>query len=705
MMKYKVLEAIGEGSFGRVFRGKIVETNQIVALKFIPKRNKIERELQSLRRECEIQRGLSHRNIVQMIDSFETEREVVVVSEYVPNQLFGLLEKNGPLKESEVQKIACDLVSAIYYLHSHRILHRDIKPQNILLTNQGEAKLCDFGFSRKMGINTYVLTSIKGTPLYMAPELIDENPYDHTADLWALGCILFELLTGKPPYCTTSIVQLVKMVRNCPIDWPNDFSKDCLEFLKGLLEKDPSKRLTWPALLDSPWIYHKVHVLHHSLDHLPLTCPLSSSQEVVKEQQRQQLLQQPNMISKVSSCNLIKTVKEVVEKEVDEAKPNQDDAKNSSNNCVCIESNLAKWTSPKYEEACKVDNDADNSDKNDSNLNVMSPVGASVRKLSRISLEPGFEEDDVADFKKYGPLPEHDRKDSMVNYLANSIDSSRRGSQSSRRESGTYNVPLLDNNENGRPSLPNINEESFGQSSHDQASPLVLKKPCIDKFTMSSFNSQNKHIECEEWCTFLDKTIAEVLNGNTEIYDESELTLFVSPLRNSSCPMMVIKRIVMLLKMPFLIKNDIDCFEVYLECKIVPNLVYSCKLIENKDSALNKEELDTIGKVVELMCHLIYLEDDFLSQFCESVCILDSYMSIGKLFNIDTHPCLLGDLLAILNQIFRKTPENSNVVEQILLHTKVVPIIIGLVGHRISKVCARVCTFLGYLVRYCPYHS
>jgi fused-like protein len=103
--------------------------------------------------------------------------------------LYKLLE-DGTLCEDKMRMVACQLLSALYYLHSDRILHRDIKPQNILLTSDGIIKLCDFGFARSMDLNTYVLTSVKGTPLYMAPEIIEEKPYDHNADLWYFFLLL-----------------------------------------------------------------------------------------------------------------------------------------------------------------------------------------------------------------------------------------------------------------------------------------------------------------------------------------------------------------------------------------------------------------------------------------------------------------------------------------------------------------------------------
>ncbi|XP_044226141.1 serine/threonine-protein kinase 36 [Thunnus albacares] len=271
MNSYHVLELVGEGSFGRVHKGRRRFTGQVVALKFMPKVGRSEKELRSLKREIDIMRGLQHPNIVQLFDSFETETEVVVVTEYAEGQLFQILEDDGSLPESQVREIACQLVSALYYLHSHRILHRDMKPQNILLGKSGVVKLCDFGFARAMSVSTLVLTSIKGTPLYMSPELVEEKPYDHTADLWSLGCILYELHTGAPPFYTNSIFHLVQLIVRDSVRWPDTMSDTCTNFLKGLLTKDPQKRLSWPDLLHHPFVADGVLVLSDTNVFSPLT--------------------------------------------------------------------------------------------------------------------------------------------------------------------------------------------------------------------------------------------------------------------------------------------------------------------------------------------------------------------------------------------------------------------------------------------------
>ncbi|ESO97940.1 hypothetical protein LOTGIDRAFT_153051 [Lottia gigantea] len=294
MDNYHVLEIIGEGSFGKVYSGRKKFTSQIVALKFIPKVGKSEKELRSLRREIEIMRGLHHENIIEMLDSFETAKEVVVVTDYAEGELFQILEDDGNLPEEQVQTIACQLVSALFYLHSHRILHRDMKPQNILLGKGGVVKLCDFGFARAMSFNTLVLTSIKGTPLYMSPELVEEKPYDHTADLWALGCIMYELFTGTPPFYTNSIFQLVNMIIKDPVKWPKNMSPVFKDFLQGLLNKNPKLRLSWPQLLHHPFVTHGIKVCQEDISlSSPFTQPLTASMVIKKEQQTKEKTHAP----------------------------------------------------------------------------------------------------------------------------------------------------------------------------------------------------------------------------------------------------------------------------------------------------------------------------------------------------------------------------------------------------------------------------
>ncbi|CAB4017334.1 serine threonine- kinase 36-like, partial [Paramuricea clavata] len=144
-----------------------------------------------------------------------------------------------------------------------------MKPQNILIGKGGVIKLCDFGFARAMSINTLVLTSIKGTPLYMSPELVEERPYDHNADLWSLGCILYELFAGTPPFYTNNIFQLVNLICKDSVKWPAEMSPNFRSFLQGLLTKDPRKRLSWPYLLRHPFIADSIN--EEDFQELPLT--------------------------------------------------------------------------------------------------------------------------------------------------------------------------------------------------------------------------------------------------------------------------------------------------------------------------------------------------------------------------------------------------------------------------------------------------
>ncbi|KAG5483430.1 hypothetical protein CUR178_07751 [Leishmania enriettii] len=258
MEDYQIIESIGEGSFGKVYKARIKGTGQIVAMKFIVKKGKNEKELKNLRSEIEILTKLNHPHIIMLFDSFETDSDFVVVMEYAQGELYDILEDDKQLPAKEVQKIAKQLIQALNYLHSNRIIHRDMKPQNILIGQNGAVKLADFGFARSMSYNTIVLTSIKGTPLYMAPELVQERAYDNRVDLWSLGCILYELYYGKPPFYTNNLFALIKKIVCEPVKYDtkaNDpINPEFKSFLSGLLTKAASSRLNWPELLNHPFV-------------------------------------------------------------------------------------------------------------------------------------------------------------------------------------------------------------------------------------------------------------------------------------------------------------------------------------------------------------------------------------------------------------------------------------------------------------------
>ena len=189
MEDYHVLEMCGEGSFGKVYKGRKRFTGQTVALKFIQKHGKSEKELLKLRTEIRIQRALKHENIILMLDSFETDTDIVLVTEFAQGELFEILEDDQCLPEEEVQKIARQLVRALHYLHHNRIIHRDMKPQNILVGAGGTLKLCDFGFARHMSAKTMVLycpggsTPCGAEPFAPSSQAICEQPSPHSGRL------------------------------------------------------------------------------------------------------------------------------------------------------------------------------------------------------------------------------------------------------------------------------------------------------------------------------------------------------------------------------------------------------------------------------------------------------------------------------------------------------------------------------------------
>lgn len=139
----------------------------------------------------------------------------------------------------------------------------------------------------------------------MAPELIEEQPYDHNADLWSLGCIIYELLVGAPPFCTSSILHLIRLIRHEQIQWPTSISENCVTFLQGLLQKNPAKRMSWPQILEHPFVKGHILITSNNTPSMPLTRPMSANTLQVKEQQRKDHIVQKNQIKLVGRNDFV----------------------------------------------------------------------------------------------------------------------------------------------------------------------------------------------------------------------------------------------------------------------------------------------------------------------------------------------------------------------------------------------------------------
>ncbi|KAJ3130882.1 Serine/threonine-protein kinase 36 [Physocladia obscura] len=194
---YAIGKCIGSGQYGKVHRAVHKKSQTTVALKLINLSSRTRNDIKALRDEIKCHRRLIHPNIVRCLDCFtlRDNQEVAVVTELCSNgDLMEALKLTGPFDESRVGEFAIALIDGLEFLHTrHGIVHRDLKLQNILITESGILKIADFGFAQMFDQSKGVtMTSVKGTPIYMAPELIKEEPYSYLVDIWALGIILFE---------------------------------------------------------------------------------------------------------------------------------------------------------------------------------------------------------------------------------------------------------------------------------------------------------------------------------------------------------------------------------------------------------------------------------------------------------------------------------------------------------------------------------
>jgi len=248
---------IGHGSFSMVYKGEHIESGKVVAIKKIniTFNNGFNRE--KIEKEIEIMKSLKHKNIVQLYESlYDNYNSVFLIMEYCDGGNLSQFLNKKPLKEKYVKEFMNQICSAVKYLYQHKILHRDIKPQNIMMIDKKTIKLTDFGFAKNFQSDEETMAqTICGSPIYMAPEIIKCNQYSIKTDLWSIGVILYEMVIGRPPYKAHNHLELIHKIDKEPIYFPIAIlvSHECRELINGLLQKDPNKRISWKTFFAHPW--------------------------------------------------------------------------------------------------------------------------------------------------------------------------------------------------------------------------------------------------------------------------------------------------------------------------------------------------------------------------------------------------------------------------------------------------------------------
>jgi len=253
---------LGKGSFSLVYEGTFKNSDKKVAIKKITRLGMNLKMKERLSEEIIIMNKIKekpHPNIVKCYDIFDYEEYVLIIMEFCESGDLGSIIKE-PIREVWVQFFMCQLVNGLKYLDKNNILHRDLKPKNILLTNESKVlKIADFGLARILQKKTLINT-LCGSPLYMAPEILDRKAYTTRTDLWSIGILIYEMLFGKHPLANCQdFDQLVITIKNNDIQIPpknniNKISKPCIELVKKMITKNPNKRITWNEFFNHPWL-------------------------------------------------------------------------------------------------------------------------------------------------------------------------------------------------------------------------------------------------------------------------------------------------------------------------------------------------------------------------------------------------------------------------------------------------------------------
>uniref|UniRef100_A0A8C7IM36 Maternal embryonic leucine zipper kinase n=1 Tax=Oncorhynchus kisutch TaxID=8019 RepID=A0A8C7IM36_ONCKI len=252
---YEVYETIGSGGFAKVKLGRHILTGEKVAIKIMEKKE-LGEDLPRVKVEIEAMKSLSHQHVCRLYHVIETNTKIYMILEYCPGgELFDYIIAKDRLSEEETRVFFRQIVSALAYVHSQGYAHRDLKPENLLIDEDHNLKLIDFGLCAKpKGGLGYELMTCCGSPAYAAPELIQGKAYiGSEADVWSMGVLLFALLCGYLPFDDDNCMVLYRKITRGSYNNPHWLSPGSILLLNQMMQVDPKHRVTIRQLLDHPW--------------------------------------------------------------------------------------------------------------------------------------------------------------------------------------------------------------------------------------------------------------------------------------------------------------------------------------------------------------------------------------------------------------------------------------------------------------------
>lgn len=253
---YELRETIGTGGFAKVKLGRHLLTGEKVAIKIMDKLA-LGDDLPRVKTEIDAMKNLSHQHICRLYHVIETSKKIFMVLEYCPGgELFDYIISKDRLSEEEARVFFRQIVSAIAYVHSQGYAHRDLKPENLLIDEEHNLKLIDFGLCAKpKGGLDYHLNTCCGSPAYAAPELIQGKAYiGSEADIWSMGVLLYALLCGFLPFDDGNVMAVYRRIMRGKYTIPKWLSPSSTLLLNQMLQVDPKKRITVKHLLSHPWL-------------------------------------------------------------------------------------------------------------------------------------------------------------------------------------------------------------------------------------------------------------------------------------------------------------------------------------------------------------------------------------------------------------------------------------------------------------------